>query len=279
LTDLADPVGAAASAAAVLDTASEVQHVPYLVLGAVARARALASGGHLSDAVEQLESAGASLSRHSADGLLGQQVHRARVEIAVMSGERAEARHAFARLAQDRNRDLLEIRVLAMGGSVTPADVVRAVQRVRPASPREVVAARLAMAAATAATRRVEAAKHLREAAGLAYEQGMLLALRGCSEEVLVLASDLVAQGTDRSLAALVGALHRSTEPALPVAVALSPGERHLLQRLGVSGSNRELAAELGISMNTLKTRLRRLYAKLGVHDRDAALHAARRGS
>jgi LuxR family maltose regulon positive regulatory protein len=279
LTDLADPVGAAASAAAVQDTAAEVQHVPYLVLGAVARARALASGAQRSAAVEQLEAASASLSRHSADGPLGQQVHRARVEIAVMSGDRAEARHAVARLPQDRNRDLLEIRVLAMGGSVTPTDVVRAAQRVRPASPREVVAARLAMAAATAATRRVEAAMHLREAAGLAYEQGMLLALRGCSEEVLVLASDLAAQGADPSLAALVDALHRSLEPALPLAAALSPGERHLLLRLGETVSNRELAADLGISLNTLKTRLRRLYAKLGVHDRDAALHAARRGS
>jgi LuxR family maltose regulon positive regulatory protein len=57
---------------------------------------------------------------------------------------------------------------------------------------------------------------------------------------------------------------------------SLSPGEYDLLERLESPKVNRELAEDLGISMNTLKTRLRRLYSKLDVHDRRAACAAAR---
>jgi LuxR family maltose regulon positive regulatory protein len=39
--------------------------------------------------------------------------------------------------------------------------------------------------------------------------------------------------------------------------------------------SQRDLAEALGVSVNTVKTRLRRLYRKLGVNDREAALAVA----
>ena len=119
---------------------------------------------------------------------------------------------------------------------------------------------------------------HLRAAAALAHEHGMLLALQGSSEEVLVLAEQLASEGADPAVSALVAALQRPAEPQERAAAALSAGEHQLLERLAVFPGNRELAEDLGISTNTLKTRLRRLYAKLGVHDRDAALRAARPG-
>ena len=278
LVDLGDVPSAKAQAEAVQGTASEAEHVAYMVLGASAQARAMAAGGRPAEAEEQLESARQILSRHSVRGPLGEMVDRAAAEVSVISGDRVGARRAVERLAQGRNRDLLAIRVLAMGGGLSEADVVRTVQRVRPESPREVVNARLLMAALTAATRRAEATMHLREAAGLAREHGMLLALQGCSEEVLVLAEQLASDGADPAVASLVAALQRPAEPQERAAAALSAGERHLLERLAVFPSNRELADDLGITTNTLKTRLRRLYAKLDVHDRDAALHAARPG-
>ena len=119
---------------------------------------------------------------------------------------------------------------------------------------------------------------HLRAAAGLAHEHGMLLALLGSSEEVLVLAEQVASDGADAAVSSLVSALQRPAEPQERTVAALSAGEHQLLDRLAVFPSNRELADDLGISTNTLKTRLRRLYAKLGVHDREAALRASRPG-
>ena len=128
------------------------------------------------------------------------------------------------------------------------------------------------MAAVTAASRPAEAQMHLSAAATIAYELGMLRALSGRSEEVVVLA-DRVAQGAhEPGVAALVAGASASATAVSAAVPPLSRGERELLDRLATSEGHRELAADLGISVNTLKTRLRRLYAKLGVHDRASAL-------
>ena len=179
LADLGEVPPAEVQAGAVQGCASEAEHVAYMVLGSAARARAMAAGGRRADAEEQLESARQVLSRHSVRGHLGEAVDRAAAEIAILSGDRVAARRTVERLAHGRNRDLMTIRVLAMGGGLSEADVVHTVQRVRPETPREVVHARLLMAALTATSRRAEASMHLRAAAGLAHEHGMLLALAG----------------------------------------------------------------------------------------------------
>ena len=57
---------------------------------------------------------------------------------------------------------------------------------------------------------------------------------------------------------------------------ALSRGELQLLGILPGRASNAQIAEQLGISINTVKTRLRRLYAKLGAHNRDDAVARAR---
>ena len=113
---------------------------------------------------------------------------------------------------------------------------------------------------------------HLSAAATIAYELGMLRALSGRSEEVVVLAHRVAQRAHEQAVAALVDSMARSGTASTPAVPALSPGERELLDRLATSEGHRELAADLGISVNTLKTRLRRLYAKLGVHDRASAL-------
>jgi LuxR family maltose regulon positive regulatory protein len=279
LGDLGQTVAAASEAAVVQDTAAQVEHVPYLVLGAVHRARALAAGGHRAGAEQQLEAARAIVTQRSVRGPLRQALDRASAEVAIISGDRAGARRALEGLDEGRSRDVLAIRALSLGGQLTEAEAVRMIQTARPQSPREVVDARLAMVTFTAATRRPEAVMHLQAAAAVANEHGMILALQGRSEEVLVLAAQLASQGADPAVAALVGALPRPAEPVRRAPAPLSAGEHQLLERLALFPGNRELAEDLGITANTLKTRLRRLYAKLGVHDRDAALQAARPGS
>ena len=57
---------------------------------------------------------------------------------------------------------------------------------------------------------------------------------------------------------------------------SLSRGELQLLAFLPTRARNADIADSLGISVNTVKTRLRRLYAKLHAGNRDDALARAR---
>lgn len=67
-------------------------------------------------------------------------------------------------------------------------------------------------------------------------------------------------------------------EPATPASGApLAPRELDVLRLVAVGGSNVEIAAELGLSPQTVKAYLRTTMRKLGVHKRTAAVHVARR--
>ena len=57
----------------------------------------------------------------------------------------------------------------------------------------------------------------------------------------------------------------------------LSPRERRVLDLLAQGRSNKEIARELGVSANTVKTHLANLYAKLGARRRTEAVAVARR--
>lgn len=58
--------------------------------------------------------------------------------------------------------------------------------------------------------------------------------------------------------------------------LGLSPRECEILARLAAGESNKEMARTLGISPNTVKTHLARLYEKLGVERRVRAIEKAR---
>ncbi len=59
-------------------------------------------------------------------------------------------------------------------------------------------------------------------------------------------------------------------------AAVLAPREREVLRIAAVGATNVEIAAELGLSPQTVKAYMRAAMHKLGVHNRTAALHAAR---
>jgi LuxR family maltose regulon positive regulatory protein len=61
-----------------------------------------------------------------------------------------------------------------------------------------------------------------------------------------------------------------------PPAEELSPGELRVLRFLPTNLSRPEIAAELSVSVNTVGTHLRRIYAKLGANDRSEAVERAR---
>ena len=70
---------------------------------------------------------------------------------------------------------------------------------------------------------------------------------------------------------ALVG----DRNPSPPVH-ELSPGELRVLRYLPTNLSRPQIATELSVSVNTVSTHIRNIYAKLGAEDRSAAVHRAR---
>jgi LuxR family maltose regulon positive regulatory protein len=82
-------------------------------------------------------------------------------------------------------------------------------------------------------------------------------------------------------LADILDVLHGSSPAAgnqpLPLDVEeLSPGELRVLRYLPANLSRPEIAAELSVSVNTVSTHIRSIYAKLQVSDRSAAVQRAR---
>jgi LuxR family maltose regulon positive regulatory protein len=55
----------------------------------------------------------------------------------------------------------------------------------------------------------------------------------------------------------------------------LSPGELRVLRYLPTNLSRSEIATELSVSVNTVSTHIRSIYAKLQVRDRSAAVQRA----
>ena len=75
---------------------------------------------------------------------------------------------------------------------------------------------------------------------------------------------------------ALLGALGRSDEPRTMLREPLSPREVAVLRCLPTMMSNEEIAAELYVSVNTVKTHLKAIYRKLDVQGRRDAVRRAR---
>ena len=68
------------------------------------------------------------------------------------------------------------------------------------------------------------------------------------------------------------------TSAADPVA-SLTPRERDVLRLMALGFSNKEIARQLGVSENTVKTHVRHILAKLNARSRvEAAMHALRAG-
>jgi DNA-binding NarL/FixJ family response regulator len=64
--------------------------------------------------------------------------------------------------------------------------------------------------------------------------------------------------------------------PEATAALGISPRELAVLQALAAGLSNKEIARELGVSPNTIKTHVTRLFEKLDAHRRTDAINKAR---
>jgi LuxR family maltose regulon positive regulatory protein len=104
-------------------------------------------------------------------------------------------------------------------------------------------------------------------------------AMTGSAELLEALPRHQTAHGA--LLADILDVLHGSSPAAkvqssLPPAEELSPGELRVLRYLPTNLSRPEIAGELSVSLNTVSTHLRSIYAKLGVRDRSSAVQRAR---
>jgi DNA-binding NarL/FixJ family response regulator len=100
---------------------------------------------------------------------------------------------------------------------------------------------------------------------------GLLDAVRRAAAGDPVIAAGVMARMMD----------HFSTRPPGPVRLPpgfsdLSEREREILALIGAGRSNTEIAQELYISMATVKTHVRHIFAKLDLRDRAQAVVAAR---
>jgi len=82
-------------------------------------------------------------------------------------------------------------------------------------------------------------------------------------------------------LADILDVMHGSSlaatdQPTAPLAEELSPTELRVLRYLPTNLSRPEIASELSVSVNTVNTHVRNIYAKLQARDRSSAVQRAR---
>ncbi len=97
----------------------------------------------------------------------------------------------------------------------------------------------------------------------------------GVSGTVVKTGDRHVVVGAIRSVAAGAGRLDPRHPPRRPTGPMLSPRERSVLRLIAGGRTNLEIASELEISEQTVKTLVRRAFTKLGVHRRAEAVAAA----
>jgi len=66
-----------------------------------------------------------------------------------------------------------------------------------------------------------------------------------------------------------------AANPASTVVESLSPRERNILERIGQGRSNKEIARELGIAPETVKSHIKNIFIKLAVDRRAQAVSRA----
>jgi DNA-binding NarL/FixJ family response regulator len=62
------------------------------------------------------------------------------------------------------------------------------------------------------------------------------------------------------------------TEPQVPRVLGLTPRESHVVALIAAGAPNKEIARQLGLTMNTVKSHIRTAYRAMGVSSRTQAV-------
>ena len=247
-------------------------------------ARAQLALGELRGALETVQTARRVIQESAPTSSMLQRIDLTEAFIRSVGGDAVRAERIILRAPSSDARTLLWARV-AMHRQANAAR--RTLSALDTPTPRLSVEKQLLLAMITLKRGRELTEGHLLRAADIAEASGLTLALVGCPDELLEVAGSLAARVSHDHLARMVkvtGTSVRSAShegmaaPAVPVLAGppLSAGELQLIAYLPRRDSNADIARHLGISTNTVKTRLYRLYKKLGVDTRDGALNVAR---
>lgn len=251
------------------------QILAEVAMAHVVLARCHLATGDYGAALRALSEASAAATQDIPDSALLVVVDQTRALVHLAAGDMVRAVRIIRALPPSEARSLLWARA---GVTRQPAVARRTAETVQASSPRLEAERQAVLAAIHARTSRRIAQGHLRKAAAIAYKHGMGQLLNPADPALITLAQSTALEYQDDHLLWLlkVRALPRSDSPTRVAETPLSRGELQLLAVLPSRAKNADIAASLGVSINTVKTRLRRLYAKLGVNNRDEAIERAR---
>lgn len=136
---------------------------------------------------------------------------------------------------------------------------------------------------AAALKRKAEAQRLLRKVLAQAFDGNVTRLFLDAGEQMAILLRTLLPQLHEQALQAYIRTLlhafpahSHSSERASFLIEPLSPQEMRVLRLLVQHRSNADIARELVVSVNTVRTHVQSIYSKLGVHTRGAASDVAR---
>ncbi len=245
------------------------------------RARSEVALGQLGDALASITRARALLAQSAPTSRIRGRLDLTEAFVRHVGGDALRAERLVQSAPASEARTLMWARVTMHRHA---SGVRQALSTITAQAPRLAADKQVLLATAVLRRSRTLAEGYLARAADIAAPQGLRLALLGSPDDLIDLARSYGLRTSNDALLSLVEALagpggHEGRTPAnaAPSAQApLSAGELQLLTYLPRRDSNADIARQLGVSVNTVKTRLYRMYRKLGVDSRDAAIDAAR---
>jgi LuxR family transcriptional regulator, maltose regulon positive regulatory protein len=268
--------GATTEAIGVLTTAAEAagrhSSAGHEVHALTILARARFGDGLLMPALATVNRARAILRELAPHSTMAIPLNLVEVRIRIAGGDHTRAERLVRQLPASEIRTLLGAR-LAVGQQ--SAGLARTLAELRTTTPRAETDRQILLASLALRRSSRIAQGHLLKAADLAVREGMALALVGAPPELIDLAETTARHHGHDALSALAEVARRAAHAPGRVTVDLSRGEIELLALLPGRQPNADIAATLGVSVNTVKTRLQRLYRKLGVPGRNDAVKVA----
>ena len=257
----------------VLAGAQEVGHLCDATWAAILLARIDIVRGDFGAAMRSLAWGRELALSHTADSTLTVPLDQVQALAHIAAGDQVRAERLIHALPPSATRSLLAARA---GLSRQPVLTRRTLEVLAAQVPRTSAERHLLLAAVHDQQNRRIAQGHLRKAAAIAAENGMRHLLVPAVGSVLDLAQETALEFDDGNLTWLLRRSEEAVVSDTPQSWNLSRGELQLLTILPTRAKNIEIAELFGVSVNTVKTRLRRLYAKLDAANRDEAIERAR---
>jgi LuxR family maltose regulon positive regulatory protein len=268
---------AAAELEVLLDDVAVEHYLALQIMGRILEVRVIASSSGMDDAGAALAAVRRFANQHGRGNRFGVMLDRADARLYTATVDVERALDTLARLRPGTEREMLEARLEIKSGHAAAARGRLA--GIEAESRGLAVELELLRARAEAPVREDVALAHVRRAVELGEPDGHLLVYIGGGPEITRLLRVLADREPSPFLEDLL-AVGDEKYPVVSSAALVEPltdRESSVLRLLAGTLTNREIAGELYMSLNTLKTHLKNLYRKLQVGSRHDAVATARR--